>query len=97
MNTINFDTIKEKFNSTLETLKQQRDELRVQLNLGTAEAKEELAKAEAKFEEFEKKFTEKKDTVTAAASEASEDLSAAFELMTGEISKTFENLKNKLQ
>lgn len=94
MENMNLD---QKLTTAIETLKQQRDQLRVQLNLASAEAKDELAKVEAKMEELEKQFNEKKDAVMSVASDAGKDISAAFELMTGEISKAFENIKSKIQ
>ena len=76
----------------LEKLKQQRDELRLKIHLGRAEARDE-------WDEMEAKWTALKQRLKAAGGEAGEaksDIGAAARDLAGELKKGYERIREKL-
>ncbi len=76
----------------LEGFKQQADELRLQMHLAKAEAREE-------WQELEKKLNElkaKSELVRKEAGEASEEVLEAAKLMAEEIKRGFERIRKAL-
>jgi hypothetical protein len=75
-----------------EDLQQQRDELRVQMALAKAEAKEEWEAMEAKWAEVEAKVK----GAGKEASESSKDVVAALGLVAEELGKAYDRIRTKL-
>lgn len=75
-----------------ETLKQERDELRVKVHLGKAEIKEEWDDIEDKWD----KLRGKAGVVFDQASDASQDVTAAAKLMLGEIRDGYKRIRRTL-
>jgi chromosome segregation ATPase len=76
----------------LEKLKQQRDELRLKVHLGKAEARDE-------WEELEEKFSSLKERLLAAGGEATDakgDISTAAKDLASELKKGYERIRAKL-
>jgi uncharacterized protein (DUF342 family) len=71
---------------------QQRDELRVQLNLAKLEAQEEWHKTEEKLEEFKSKLA----AVADEAKDASEDVLTSVKMLGEEIKSAYERIKSRL-
>lgn len=83
------------FDDLFEELKQKRDELRVQINLASREAKDEWEELEAKMEEFTartKSFAE-----NAQIRETGEGIGDALGQLGGEIKKGYERLRDAIK
>lgn len=78
------------FDDLIEELKQKRDELRVQMNLATREAKDEWEELEAKMEELSAKAKEFADN--AQVKETGEGVAGALGQLGGEIKKGYDRL-----
>jgi uncharacterized coiled-coil DUF342 family protein len=76
----------------LSDLKQQRDELRVRIHLGTQEAKEEWSRLEDKLFQLNQQFAPVKDAV----GETADDLWASLKLLGGEIREGFSRIRKSL-
>lgn len=85
-------SIGELVKSELDALRQIRDELRVQANLGKAELREA-------FEELEKRWVTLEGRIEAKgerAREDAEDVRQAVQLLIGEIREGYDHLKSRL-
>ena len=73
-------------------LKQERDELRVRINLAKAEAKDEWEELEKKWDILENKLSAlKKET-----KDASKDIGAALGVLSEEIASAYKRIRKKL-
>ena len=73
-------------------LKQERDELRVQIHLAKAEAKDEWEELERKWEVVENKLAAlKRET-----KDASKDIGAALGVLSEEIANAYKRIRKKL-
>lgn len=79
---------KEHMNDLLNELKQERDELRVKLNLAKLEANEEWQKLETKLTKLEAKAKQVGD----ATADAAGDVGAAAKLLAEEIREGFKKI-----
>lgn len=84
--------IKDRLAATVKELKQERDELRVKLELAKMEVGDEWEKVERKLHQLEAKAKE----VGGAAAEASHEIGAAAKLMGEEIREGFKQIAGKL-
>lgn len=84
--------IKDRLAATVKELKQERDELRVKLELAKMEVGDEWEKVERKLHQLEAKAKE----VGGAAAEASHEIGAAAKLMGEEIREGFKQIARKL-
>lgn len=84
---------KDKIEATISALKQQRDELGVQIHLGAAEAKEEYDEAMQKLDKMSDDFTPVKD----AAEESAENVLASLQLVGEELKTSFDRIKKSLK
>lgn len=82
----------EKLEDLFEDLKQQRDELRVQMHLAKTEAKQEWDKLEDKWEDIRPKLDKIKDHTTDASKEAW----SALELAGEAIKKGYQRIRRDL-
>lgn len=76
----------------LAKLRQERDELRLQAELGKAEFRDE-------WQELERKFHKLEGRVSGAAKEAresTEEVGAAFGLLADELAKSYHNIRARL-
>ena len=76
----------------ISSLKQQRDELAVQIHLGKLEAKDEWEKVTAKLDELTKDYDPLKDAV----GETAENVFDAMKLVAGEIGEGFQRIRKSL-
>jgi ribosome-associated translation inhibitor RaiA len=83
---------KEQMTKAVEYLKQQRDELQVQLHLAKADAKDEWARLEKQWDEIHPKL----EAAREEAGKTAESVSAALGLAIDELKKGYERLKNRL-
>ncbi|MFG0266624.1 MAG: hypothetical protein ACF8AM_15980 [Rhodopirellula sp. JB055] len=73
-------------------LKEERDELALQVHLGKEEAKAELERLDKKLEELSQKYQPLKNAVE----ESSDDVWAAFELVAEEIKNGFQRIRKSV-
>ena len=84
--------IKSEIEKTRDALQQQRDELRVQLNLAKLEAKDEWESAERQFHALEGKLKE----ITVDASDASKDVLASAKHLVDDIQVAYHRIRRHL-
>lgn len=84
--------VKERIEEMLNELKQERDELKVKLQLARMDAGDEWEKLEAKLEKLEAKTKE----LGSVAADASQDISAAAKLLGEEIANGFSKVRKHL-
>jgi len=75
-----------------ETLKTERDELKLKVHLGKMEAQEEWEKAEQQWEHFKTKA----DQLGSAGKESAEDVGAALKLLGEEVVQAFSRIRKNL-
>ena len=80
---------KQELEKLMATLAQQRDELKLQLHLAKAEAKDEWDALEGKWEQAQGKLAQ----VQTAASESLEDVRAAADLLADELKNGYERIR----
>jgi uncharacterized coiled-coil DUF342 family protein len=85
-------TMRDKLRETLGKLEQERDELRVRLHLGKAEAREEWDKLDARISELRGRL----DRAGDEAGDAMEDVAAAAKLLGEEIRLGFDRVRRML-
>jgi len=83
---------KEKFDSMLDRLRTERDELRVRAHLAKAEAEEELDKLEDKWQELESRAK----AARREAKDASRDVGVALETLADELSQAYRRIRSRL-
>ena len=83
---------KEGFEKMLSGLKTMRDELKVQIHLAKAEAKDEWEELEEKWQEFKAQGK----TVTEAVDESAKDVASALELVGEELKAGYNRIKKLL-
>ena len=76
----------------ISSLKQQRDELALQIHLGKEEAQEELEALTAKLDELTRDF----DPVKEAVGESAANVFDAMKLVAGEIGEGFQRIRKSL-
>ena len=84
--------LQNEIDNLIEGIKQQRDELKLQLHLGKTEVRDEWEKAEHKLEQIRSKA----DTVRHEMGDASEDVLAAIKITAEEIKKGYERIRKVL-
>lgn len=84
--------VPEQITKTLEHLKQQRDELHVQLHLAKADAKDEWARLESRWDEIKPKLEAAREEV----GKTTESVGAALGLAIDELKKGYERLRSRL-
>ena len=72
-----------------ESLKQQKDEIKLQIHLAKAEARDEWPELEKKFNEF----MSKADALRKEASDASGDVFAAAKVVADEVKRGFDRIR----
>ena len=81
-----------KYESIAEDLKQLRDEIEVKVHLAAADAKDEWAELEKKFEHFRGRAK----VVAETAEGAAEDVGEALEKVADELKKGFKKIRGML-
>jgi uncharacterized coiled-coil DUF342 family protein len=85
-------TMRDRLRETLERLEQERDELRVRLHLGKAEARQEWDKLDARIGELRGRL----DRAGDEAGDVMDDVGEAAKLLGEEIRTGFERLRKML-
>ena len=89
---MDFDDIKEELDELTAELKQKRDELRLQLHLAGAEARDAWDAAEKKWSQFEAKS----DQVADAAKDAGAEIWEATKQLGAEIRDGYDKIRKSL-
>lgn len=84
---------KSRLENVISALKQQRDELALQIHLGAAEAREEFDKAQAKLAELTADYEPLKDAVEESAS----NVLASLQLVGEEVLSSFSRIRKSLK
>ncbi len=87
------DISKEDLAEVWAKLRQERDELRVKIHLGTMEAKEEWEELEKKWQHLESRLAEKRDEVV----EVSREVSEGVELIAKELGAAYRRIREGLR
>lgn len=87
---------KERKNELIQELKQQRDELRLKMHLGKAEARDEWEKLEKRWAAFERRFDDEKEAVEDFFEDTSDKIEDSLERVAEEIKKGYQRLREKL-
>lgn len=85
-------SMRDKMREMLEKLEQERDELKVRMHLGKAEAREEWDKLDARIGELRGRF----DRAGDEAGDVMEDVGAAAKLLGEEIRSGFDRVRRML-
>ena len=78
---------------TIAKLKQQRDELALQIHLGSMEAKEEYENAKEKLDQMTRDY----DPLKEAVEESASNVYSAIRLVGDEVMTSFERVRKSLQ
>jgi hypothetical protein len=84
---------KDNLEEFLDYLKQQRDELRVQMHLAKLEAQEEWKEAEEKWDELKPKL----DAIREETIESSRNIFASLSLIAEEIERGYKRIRKHLE
>ena len=84
--------IESEIRSELDSLRTARDELRVQVHLGAAEAREAWEKAEKNWHHLERRI----NVLGEATPESLEDIGGAAEMLADEIRRAYQHLRKLL-
>jgi seryl-tRNA synthetase len=76
----------------IEKLRQERDELRLQMRLGKAEFKDEWEELEHKWEKLEARMS----GAAEEAKEASKEVGAAFGVLADELGEAYRRIRHRL-
>lgn len=76
----------------IESLKQQRDEIRVQIHLAQADAREEWDELEKKWDALEHKLA----AVTNEAGDAAKDVGSALGIVADELKHAYQRIRRRL-
>lgn len=87
----------ERIDDLIASLKQQRDELRVQMHLGKAEAKQEFDRLGKKLDELVAEAEAQSKPLREAAGESARDIGSALELVGEEIQKGYARIRDLLK
>ena len=87
----------ERIEDLIESLKQQRDELRVKMSLGKAEAKEEWSALDKKLERLMADAKAQAKPLQKAAGESAKDIGSALELVGEEIQQGYKRIRDILK
>jgi hypothetical protein len=82
----------DEINQLNETLKTERDELKVKIHLGKMEAQEEWEKAEQQWQHFRAKV----DEFGTASKESAQEVGAALKLVGEELGHAFSRIRKSL-
>ena len=84
---------KDRIQETISSLKQQRDELALQIHLGAVEVKQEYAHTLEKLDQLTEEF----EPLKKAAAESADNILSSLELTSEEISNSFTRIRQSLK
>ena len=87
---------KEGLDDLLESLRQQRDELRVQMHLAGVEAKQEWERLEKKWTRILAEKSAESKPLREAVEESTKDVSAALEQVAEELKRGYQRIRDSM-
>lgn len=87
----------DQFEDLIQTLKQQRDELRVKMHLGSLEAKEEFEALEKKWEQWGAEAKAQSKPMREVIEDSAKNVGSALDLVLGEVKESYERIKATLK
>lgn len=87
----------DKFEDLIDALKQQRDELKVQMHLGSLDAKDEFEALEKKWEQWTAEAKAQSKPIREVMEDSAKNVGSALELVLDEVKQSYERLKNQLK
>jgi hypothetical protein len=91
------DVKKDTVEDLIEALKQQRDELKVQMHLGSLEAKDEFAALEEKWEHWSSEAKAQSKPMREVIADSAKNVGSAVDLVLDEVKQSYERIKNQLK
>ena len=89
--------INDKIEGVIETLKQQRDELKVRMHLGSLDAKEEFEALEKKWNQWTAEAKAQSKPLRQVIEESAKNVGSALDLVLEEVKKSYERIKGQLE
>ena len=89
--------ISDQFEELLESLKQQRDELRVQMHLGSLDAKDEWEALEKKWDQWLAEAKAQSKPLREVIEDSAKDVGSALDLVLDEVKSGYERIKTQLK
>lgn len=93
MSDSNLDRMKREIDELMQTLKTERDELKLKIHLAEAEARDEWERLEPVWQ----RFREKAGTVGSAAADASHEIGAAAQLLGDELAAGYVRIRDAVK
>ncbi len=87
----------DKFEDLIDTLKQQRDELKVRMHLGSLDAKDEFEALEKKWEQWTAEAKAQSKPIRDVMEESAKNVGSALDLVLDEVKQSYERIKNQLK
>ena len=84
--------LQQEINKLFDTLKTERDELKLKIHLGKMDAQEEWEKAEQQWQHFKSKA----DALGSASKEGAQEIGTALKLLGEEIGQAFSRIRKVL-
>ena len=85
------------FDDLIETLKQQRDELKVRMHLGSLDAKDEFEALEKKWDHWSAEAKAQAKPIREVIEESAGNVGSALDLVLDEVKESYERIKNQLK
>ena len=87
----------DKFEDLIETLKQQRDELKLKMHLGSLEAKEEFEALEKKWDHWTAEAKAQAKPLREVMEDSAKNVGTALDLVLDEVKQSYEKIKDELK
>ena len=87
----------DKFEDLISSLKQQRDELKVQMHLGSLEAKDEFEALEKKWETWTAEAKAQSKPMREVIEGSAKNVGSALDLVLDEVKQSYERIKKQLK
>lgn len=85
------------FEDLIETLKQQRDELKVKMHLGSLEAKQEYEALEKKWDHWTAEAKAQAKPLREVMEDSAKNVGSALDLVLDEVKESYEKIKGQLK
>lgn len=87
----------DKLEDLIGSLKQQRDELRVRMHLGSLEAKDEFDALEKKWEQWTAEAKAQSKPLRTVMEDSAKNVGSALDLVLDEVKQSYERIKKQLK
>jgi hypothetical protein len=87
----------DKWDDLIETLKQQRDELRVQMHLASLDAKDEFDELEKKWDQWSAEAKAQAKPLSAVIEDSAKNVGSALDLVLDEVKQSYDRIKGQIE